>query len=237
MCISLILYNKVLRRPISIHECVKSELGRKMEKDKVIVDRTTIPRCKWCGTFYSPHWLHERIGNTVYCSKECYLAATWNPQFEGLLTREIFILQWITLIVWIAIMALLPFDLRIWFLGLLVILLILISSYDRKNRDKLGLKYQSRKDMYRHTNVTQLECPFCSHMNLPDILDCQHCGASLKDAKFIEGDVPTWFQEDARHHLSMCPHCGASYVYRDTEGRGTVNCQNCLKPFSIKKPM
>jgi hypothetical protein len=62
--------------------------------------------------------------------------------------------------------------------GILMVFASIFGIYEALQ----GRQYRNRKDKFRETQ--RLDCQYCSHINPPDILKCQNCGASLSEAEF-----------------------------------------------------
>jgi hypothetical protein len=126
---------------------------------------------------------------------------------------------------------------RVWVLGIGSTLLCICMRYSLVQNKAYARKYLYRKDMYRESYPFLEECGFCSHLNPPDALDCQHCDASLRDSRSVEGQIPEWFSfvsKETKTHRK-CPHCDAVYAYDLTEQKETLLCQNCSKQFPVSE--
>jgi hypothetical protein len=119
----------------------------------------------------------------------------------------------------------------VWISCILLSLACSCISYGYSKRNQEARKYLYRKDMYRESYPFLIECGFCSHLNPPDALDCQHCDASLRDSQSVEGQIPEWFGLSIPKSQRECPHCGAVYVYELTAEKEMFLCQNCGKQF------
>ncbi|MFW9817232.1 MAG: hypothetical protein ACFFEW_14985, partial [Candidatus Thorarchaeota archaeon] len=211
-----------------------------MEKDKVVVEKDSITRCGWCGTFYSPQWLQPGFG-PKYCSIECMNAArSSKSETEIFLAKGFIILSFASMLFCATLLLIAPahfsplyFEILAY--GLISSVCCLCGGVGTRISNKMSQQYLYRKDMYRDSHHVLIECEFCSHLNPPDVLDCQHCDASLRDATLVQGEIPEWFRQDETlsRNRKKCTHCGAIYRYDRPREDGTVVCQNCGKPFRI----
>ena len=219
--------------------------GIPLENDKVITKKESIIRCDWCGTYYSPSWVqpHPPDGRK-FCSDECMsgsIAGTLDSEVIHSDAALIFCGILLTLIciaiIIIAGNAGIAIDIEPLFYLLILSLSCIFSGIGKRRSIKEGQKYLYRKDMYRDSYEILLECEFCSHLNPPDVLDCQHCNGSLRDARKKEGEIPEWLKEDitVRQSRRKCIHCEAVYTYRKFNEDGTVTCQNCGKQFPFSQ--
>ncbi len=207
-----------------------------MGKDKILVSKDSLPRCGWCGTYYSPEW--KQMLGEKYCSNECFAASTVETTDEiCLILARSRVVRYLTGGFSILSLILLfisrhPFWAFALFFGSMFFCCGVCSSTE----EEAARKNVDRKDMYRDSQPMELECSFCSHINPPEVLDCGHCGASLKDSRSVSVTIPEWFQSgsDTPRGVCKCPHCSASYLYKLPEGEGVVNCHNCGKSFSPK---
>lgn len=207
-----------------------------MEKDKVIVEKDSIPHCGWCGTWYSPDWIQLVPDGPRFCTNEC-MAASRVGMFQNDLiqSRGFLYCTFILAIICGTLLVAYPAAAPIWFGMLFVSICCFCTGAGISKTNKAAREYLYRKDMYRESHQVLLECVFCSHLNPPNILDCQHCDGSLRDSRTTQGEIPEWLMTEAilSQNREKCPHCDAVYGYDNTLEDGTVICQNCRQPFSV----
>jgi hypothetical protein len=202
---------------------------RIVEKDKVILEKGSMPRCAWCGTFYSPAWVSAY--GELYCTTDCWSAAYVNSRKPLNAKTVVFI----TLVISLCLIVANPLY---WWFG--VFFLVMSIGWTRSDNRKLKgyREYLYRKDLYSDTYPKLLVCDYCSHLNLPDVLNCQFCDASLRDSQMVEGEIPEWFISKPKTETASiprrCEHCGAVYVYEQSTDDGYYICQNCARRFKPK---
>jgi len=202
-----------------------------MKEDRVQFRRGSFTRCGWCGSYYSPEWVRILPGKP-YCSYECFAASQIGDSKgeitqtnAGICCSASFIVIFSIFLIFMTQTAL------VWISCILLSLACSCISYGYSKRNQEARKYLYRKDMYRESYPFLIECGFCSHLNPPDALDCQHCDASLRDSQSVEGQIPEWFGLSIPKSQRECPHCGAVYVYELTAEKEMFLCQNCGKQF------
>ena len=201
-----------------------------------------MPRCAWCGTFYSPEWFSAY--GKLYCTSECWSAAYVNSRQTLDPEKVVFF----TLVISVSFIVVNPL---FCLLGLFFLSLLLGALWIDNRRFESYRRYLYRKDLYRDTYPELAVCEYCSHLNPPDVLSCQFCDASLKDSEMVEGEIPEWFKSTSstesastapewvnpkpntgpKSILRKCEHCGAVYSYAQKADDGLYICQNCGRPF------
>ena len=130
-----------------------------------------LARCKWCGSYHSPSWKTAENG-VLFCSEECQMAHNSKAN-----TRMGICFTVLIPIISLGIIQVgdRP-DFIIWgSIGFVFGLYML-------DRGRRGSQYKYRRDIYKETQP--LPCQHCTHINPPDVLLCQKCGASLRDSEF-----------------------------------------------------
>jgi hypothetical protein len=206
----------------------------KLEDDKVITKKDSIVRCGWCGTYYLPEEMQPMPDGSRFCSIEC-MRASMSVRFKSDLIQSnvtIFCSGSI-MILSILLIAAIPSAIPIWFAGLYFSFCCLFIATGMRRLNKEAREYYYRKDMHRDSFEVLLECDFCSHLNPPNALDCQHCDGSLKGSLKVEGEVPAWLKTEVlqSQNQKKCTHCGAIYGYVAPAEDGTLTCHNCGKKF------
>lgn len=203
-----------------------------MKKDRVQFPIGTFTRCGWCGSYYSPAWIRIAPGSPAYCSLECSDASKIGDHEGEITTTKAGICCSASFIVIFSLLLIFaPQADLLWICGMFTALGWTGLRYAVLRRNQEARKYLYRKDMYRESYPFLIECGFCSHMNPPDALDCQHCDASLRDSQPGEGQIPEWFGPRIPKGRRKCPHCGAVYVYELTAEKKMLLCHNCGKQF------
>jgi DNA-directed RNA polymerase subunit RPC12/RpoP len=121
----------------------------------------------------------------------------------------------------------------IWIAGVIFSVFCFCLGMGSSRMNKEALKYQYRKDMYRDSYQVLIECEFCSHLNPPDTLDCQHCDGPLSNSQTVQGEIPDWLKPETVRiqNRYKCTHCDAVYGYDSIKEDGSVICQNCRRSF------
>ena len=136
---------------------------------KIIVRKSTIVRCTWCGSPESYEWYTSESGEK-YCSPGCLAAGTESRTYRFGQVSVCCSLILLFPIIGLYLNA--PEHYRpVELLGITFyafILLLgglgsLISSRDAR-------KYHSRKGMFSNISTSSLECGYCNHLNPPDII-------------------------------------------------------------------
>ncbi len=205
-----------------------------MKKDRVLVPKDSLTRCGWCGSYYSPDWIQIIPSGPKYCSHECLAASRIRVLENDLIQSKASLWFFASLfVIFTLLLVSFPQALEVWLTGILASLLCFCMGFGLAKSNREARKYLYRKDMYCESYPILIECGFCSHLNPPDALDCQHCDASLRDSQSVEGQIPDWFGSEELKTQKKCPHCDAVYVYDFTEDKKTLLCQNCGKQFPI----
>lgn len=186
----------------------------KDESDMLFVRSEYLTRCEWCGTPYSLEWVGMQSGR-MFCSSECHSAAN----AEGAQMLGVFVIVGGVLVSLVYI----PF---LTFYGLMFVLLGI--GFLVKARE--GRSYADRKDKYRNTQL--LVCEYCNHVNIPGVVECENCGASLVGSEFASDPWPEWFAlpPKLRKKPGRCRNCGESYEYPILSADGKHRCPRCAKP-------
>lgn len=184
------------------------------KSDRLLVRSDYLTRCGWCGTPYSPDWVGTQTGR-LFCSSECQSAANaGKQQWAGGFAIGIG-----------AVMLIIPEPAVIlgglWFL--LMGFCVLAQGIE-------GRSYRDRKDKYRNTQL--LVCEYCNHINTPDVVVCDNCGASLIGSDFALDPWPEWFvpPPKLRRVRGPCRNCGEPFEYPILSADGKHRCPRCAKP-------